>query len=180
MNSLPASVKTKFNLHDAYLEEELKEMMKKYALLNNEASIPFFAEALLGSPVVTEAQKKQIFEDKVKAWFNAMSSLDPPKTGKDPVVEAGLVRGSEKLKKLQDAYAGQMDDLYKYYYKVKVADFHEYSSDKSTAKEWFDKFKAYAESKEFLAAWASRVRFIFILFTQQGLTRTSVECRYRL
>ncbi|KAF9504917.1 hypothetical protein BS47DRAFT_600984 [Hydnum rufescens UP504] len=48
-----------------------------------------------------------------------------------------------------------MDDLYKFYYKIEVADFAEYCFDQPTAKTWFDKLKAYVESDSFVAQWVS-------------------------
>ena len=162
MASLDASVKKKFQFVDPYLDAEEKAIMNKYADFNKAASIPFFAQALRSSTVATPDQKNQINEDKLKAWFTAMSSLKAPEGGKpDPVIEAGLKR-DDNLKKLQDAYSAQMDDLYKLYYKRKVADFDQYCPDEATAKEWFDRLKDYIESPPFQAQWASLVRFHFV------------------
>lgn len=161
MTSLPSSVKSKFQLHDPFLQDEEKAIMQKHTEFNNAASIPFFAEVLEKSTVVTADQKNAINEGKVQAWFDAMSSLDPPTNAPDPVVQAGLQRGSETLTQLQNGYAAQMDDLYKYYYRLKVADFDQYCSDQATAQKWFENLKIYVESDEFVAQWVSLVRFLF-------------------
>ena len=159
MTSLPESVKKKFRVTDPHLAPEEKIILKQYQKFNEDASIPFFAKALREGSVSTPEQKKQINDEKVQAWFTAMSSLKPPEGKPDPVIEAGLER-DDNLKKLQEDYSAQMDDLYKYYYREKVKDFKEYCSNQSTAQKWFEEMKIYLGDVNFMAQWVSRVRFI--------------------
>lgn len=160
MASLPESVRKKFRVTDPYLAPEEKNILKQYQKFNDDASIPFFAKALREGAVTTPEQKKQINDEKVRAWFTAMSSLKAPEGKPDPVIEAGLKR-DDNLKQLQEAYSAQMDDLYKFYYREKVSDFKEYCSNQSTAQKWFEEMKIYLVGVEFMAQWVSRVRFIF-------------------
>jgi hypothetical protein len=164
MSSLPRSAKDKFRFSDSVfpLQDAEKDIKEHHAKFNASASIPYFAQAIQQSVVATDKQKKEIDGDKITAWFTAMSSLKPPGDGKpDPVEQAGLKR-DDKLRELQDAYSAQMDDLYKFYYKIKVADFAEYCFDQPTAKTWFDKLKVYVESDGFVAQWVSLVCLVSI------------------